>query len=188
MQASDYCAFDDNTCVFSDTCSSKFIMPSARPRRRYSGATVMAVTCPCQFLPVPSAFPITVNGFARRLARKKAYMLDSSSSSSFTVTHKAIARRHLNTKQIRPSCQVLKIKRNIVLVLLLLLLQRTVSQDKSLRLRFQLYVPFLSKRPSFWFLTVSVPFISKTHLTRSQHTHYWIQIDRLPWIVAVSSL
>lgn len=31
----------------------------ARPRRRYSGATVKAVTCPCQFSPWPSAFPMT---------------------------------------------------------------------------------------------------------------------------------
>lgn len=31
----------------------------ARPCRRYSGATVTAVTWPCQFVPRPSALPMT---------------------------------------------------------------------------------------------------------------------------------
>lgn len=43
----------------SDVNSRQYISLAARFNRRYCGATVKAVTCPCQLLPVPSILPIT---------------------------------------------------------------------------------------------------------------------------------
>ena len=58
------------TYTLSEQTSSIFISFSARARRLNSGATVTAVTCPCQFVPVPSALPnttttIDIKGAAR---------------------------------------------------------------------------------------------------------------------------
>ena len=45
--------------IMSDTLSRSSIIQSARPKRRYSGATVIAVTCPWSSLSRPSALPMT---------------------------------------------------------------------------------------------------------------------------------
>lgn len=47
---------------WSEVSSSSAMSCMARPRRRYCGATVSAVTWPCQFFLLPSALPITGRG------------------------------------------------------------------------------------------------------------------------------
>ena len=44
---------------FLETASNPFMSLAAMLSRRYSGATLKAVTCPCQFSPCPSTLPIT---------------------------------------------------------------------------------------------------------------------------------
>ena len=53
---------DAGAYVLSETSSRNFIKILAKPKRRYWGATVTAVTCPCHSRPLPSALPITVHG------------------------------------------------------------------------------------------------------------------------------
>jgi hypothetical protein len=84
-------------------------MLRARERRRYSGATVNAVTWPCHSVAEPSAFPRTVE-------------LDESSVTSYrqkerrhTVTHHSPIRRFLYTAQIGPPGEVTQVEANPVL-------------------------------------------------------------------------
>jgi hypothetical protein len=107
-------------CIVCVTSSKSPISFSASRRRRYGGATVTAVTCPCHLSPWPSTFPKTAACQQAMLGEKRhAGACKSKHSASaaavLTVSHVLLGRPLCHLTVLRPLGKVLKVEIEVVL-------------------------------------------------------------------------